>query len=64
MKTATLKIQRFDPEKDQQPYWAEYRVAVEDSDRLLDALHKIKWEQDGSSPFAGRVGTGSAGRTP
>ncbi len=61
MKTATLKIQRFDPEKDRRPYWAEYRVNVEANDRLLDALHKIKWEQDGSLTFRRSCGHGVCG---
>jgi succinate dehydrogenase/fumarate reductase-like Fe-S protein len=38
MKTVRLKIRRFDPEKDQRPYWAEYRVDVEDSDRLMRSI--------------------------
>lgn len=42
MSIVTLKIQRFDPEKDQRPYWATYQVEVEANDRLLDALHKVK----------------------
>ncbi len=61
MKTVTLKIQRFDPEKDQRPHWAEYRVAVEDNGRLLDALHTIKWEQDGSLTFRRSCGHGVCG---
>ena len=61
MKTATLKIKRFDPEKDRRPYWVEYRVDVEDGDRLLDALHKIKWEQDGSLTFRRSCGHGVCG---
>jgi succinate dehydrogenase iron-sulfur subunit len=61
MKTVTLKIQRFDPENDQRPYWAEYQVAVEAKDRLLDALHKIKWEQDGSLTFRSSCGHGVCG---
>ena len=61
MRTATLKIKRFDPEKDHRPYWAEFRVAVEESDRLLDALHKIKWEQDGSLTFRRSCGHGVCG---
>ena len=61
MKTVTLKIRRFDPEKDQRPYWAEYRVEVEENDRLLDALHKIKWEQDGSLTFRRSCGHGVCG---
>lgn len=61
MKTVILKIQRFDPEKDQRPYWAEFRVEVEANDRLLDALNKIKWEQDGSLTFRRSCGHGVCG---
>jgi succinate dehydrogenase iron-sulfur subunit len=46
-----LKIQRFNPEKDQKPYWEEYRVEVEPADRLLDALNQVKWYQDGTLAF-------------
>jgi succinate dehydrogenase / fumarate reductase iron-sulfur subunit len=47
----TLKIQRFNPEKDDKPHWQEYCVAVEPTDRLLDALHQVKWYQDGTLAF-------------
>jgi succinate dehydrogenase / fumarate reductase iron-sulfur subunit len=47
----TLKIQRFNPEKDDKPHWQEYRVEVEPTDRLLDALHQVKWYQDGTLAF-------------
>ncbi len=43
-----LKIKRYNPEKDSKPYWAEYDVEVEPTDRVLDALHLVKWYQDGS----------------
>ena len=43
-----LKIKRFNPEADAKPYWAEYDVEVEPTDRVLDALHLVKWYQDGS----------------
>ncbi len=51
MKKVTLRIQRFDPEKDAKPYWQEYTVEVEENERVLDALNKIKWEQDGTLTF-------------
>lgn len=51
METVTLKIQRFDPERHPRPYWATYQVKVEPTDRLLDALNQVKWEQDGSLTF-------------
>lgn len=44
----TLKIKRFNPEKDQHPHWESYAVEVEPTDRILDALHQVKWEQDGT----------------
>ncbi|MCS6845515.1 MAG: succinate dehydrogenase iron-sulfur subunit [Caldilineales bacterium] len=44
----TLRIKRFNPEKDEKPWWGEYEVDVEPNDQLLDALHKVKWYQDGT----------------
>jgi succinate dehydrogenase / fumarate reductase, iron-sulfur subunit len=46
-----LKVKRFDPEKDRKPYWQEYDVRVEDTDRVLDALHVAKWQLDGTLSF-------------
>lgn len=43
-----LKIKRYDPEKDAKPYWKQYTVEVEPTDRVLDALHEVKWNQDGT----------------
>lgn len=47
----TLMVRRFDPEKDAEPRWEDFDVQVHATDRVLDALHKIKWEQDGSLTF-------------
>ncbi|MEX1078599.1 MAG: succinate dehydrogenase iron-sulfur subunit [Homoserinimonas sp.] len=49
--TVTLIIRRFDPEVDAEPRWQDFDVQMYGSDRVLDALHKIKWEQDGSLTF-------------
>jgi succinate dehydrogenase / fumarate reductase iron-sulfur subunit len=46
-----LKIRRFDPERDEEPHWERYEVPVEPGDRLLDALHWVKWNLDGSLTF-------------
>ncbi len=43
-----LKIKRFNPESDPKPYWKEYEVDVEPKDRVLDALHEVKWKLDGT----------------
>ncbi|OQY45532.1 MAG: succinate dehydrogenase iron-sulfur subunit [Anaerolineaceae bacterium 4572_78] len=48
MKKRTLKIKRFNPTKDKKPYWQEFVVEAEDTDRILDALNHIKWYVDGS----------------
>lgn len=47
----TLRIQRFNPESDSKPYYREYTVEVEPTDRVLDALNYIKWYQDGTLTF-------------
>jgi len=46
-----IHVRRFNPEQDPAPYWAHYEVDVEPTDRLLDALHEIKWRIDGSLSF-------------
>ena len=46
-----LKIQRFNPEKDEPPAYQRFRVEVEPTDRILDALMHIKLFQDGSLGF-------------
>ena len=43
-----LKIRRFNPETDKKPWWGKYEVEAEPADRVLDALHYVKWYQDGT----------------
>lgn len=51
MATVTMKIKRQNPEmsgKDK-PYWEEFTLKdVDPTDRLLEMLHRVKWEQDGT----------------
>ncbi|MCC8908532.1 MULTISPECIES: succinate dehydrogenase iron-sulfur subunit [unclassified Curtobacterium] len=47
----TLIIRRFDPDVDDEPRWQDFDVMMLPTDRILDALHKIKWDQDGSLTF-------------
>jgi succinate dehydrogenase / fumarate reductase, iron-sulfur subunit len=44
----TLKIRRFNPEVSEEPWWDEFTVHMEPTDRLLDALHEVKWRLDGT----------------
>jgi succinate dehydrogenase / fumarate reductase iron-sulfur subunit len=44
-----LRIRRFNPEKDKKPYWGEYTLKdCEPTNRVLELLHRVKWEQDGT----------------
>jgi succinate dehydrogenase / fumarate reductase iron-sulfur subunit len=46
---AKLRIRRFNPEKDRKPWWGEYTLEnVHRTDTVLDLLHRVKWEQDGT----------------
>ncbi|UFS57793.1 succinate dehydrogenase iron-sulfur subunit [Subtercola endophyticus] len=49
--TVTMMVRRFNPEVDEEPRWQDFDVELYPTDRVLDALHKIKWEQDGSLTF-------------
>ncbi|MFQ5797653.1 MAG: succinate dehydrogenase iron-sulfur subunit [Bacteroidota bacterium] len=56
-----LKIQRFNPEKDEKPRYAEYEVDAEPVDRVLDALHTVKWHIDSTLTFRRSCGHGICG---
>ncbi|GAA0939434.1 succinate dehydrogenase iron-sulfur subunit [Kribbella koreensis] len=46
-----VKILRYNPEVLDETEWVTYAVTLQPGDRVLDALHKIKWEQDGTLTF-------------
>lgn len=44
-----MRIRRFNPEKDSKAWWGEYKLTnVNPNDSVLDVLHKVKWEIDGT----------------
>jgi succinate dehydrogenase / fumarate reductase, iron-sulfur subunit len=44
-----LRIRRFNPEKDKKAWWGEYTLTdVNPTDTVLDVLHRVKWEIDGT----------------
>jgi succinate dehydrogenase / fumarate reductase, iron-sulfur subunit len=47
----TLRIRRFNPEVDQQSRLETYQVPADPMDRVLDLLHWVKWNLDGSLTF-------------
>ncbi|MCU0512604.1 MAG: succinate dehydrogenase iron-sulfur subunit [Anaerolineae bacterium] len=47
----TFRIKRYNPEMPgrDKPYWQEFTLTdVAEKDRVLELLHRIKWEQDGT----------------
>ncbi len=56
-----LRIRRFDPETDAEPHWETYAVPTQPPDRVLDLLHYVKWEIDGSLTFRRSCGSGVCG---
>jgi succinate dehydrogenase / fumarate reductase, iron-sulfur subunit len=46
-----LRVKRFNPDVDDRPHWESYRVRAEPTDRVLDVLHTVRWEQDGTLAF-------------
>lgn len=49
--TAVFRIRRFNPEVSAEATWEDFQVEIDPKERVLDALHKIKWELDGSLTF-------------
>ena len=47
----TLRIKRFNPEKDEKPWWGDYEAEAEPDERLLDALYYVKSYVDGTLTF-------------
>ena len=56
-----FRIFRFDPEVDLEPRYQRYRVTADPTERILDCLNRIKWEQDGSLSFRMSCGHGVCG---
>ncbi|MCC3652124.1 MULTISPECIES: succinate dehydrogenase iron-sulfur subunit [Streptomyces] len=49
--TVTFRIRRFNPEVSADASWEDFRFEIDPKERVLDALHKIKWELDGTLTF-------------
>lgn len=46
-----LKIKRYNPEIDTRPHWDNFDIMLKPGERVLDALHQVKWTIDGSLSF-------------
>ena len=54
-------IYRFDPSVDSNPYYQEYQVDAESTDKILDCLNKIRWEQDPTLAYRASCSHGICG---
>ncbi|MFF8030399.1 MULTISPECIES: succinate dehydrogenase iron-sulfur subunit [unclassified Streptomyces] len=49
--TVTMRIRRFNPEISAEATWEDFQLEIDPKERVLDALHKIKWDLDGTLTF-------------
>jgi succinate dehydrogenase / fumarate reductase, iron-sulfur subunit len=49
--TVTFRIRRFNPEVAAEASWQDFQLEIDPKERVLDGLHKIKWEVDGTLTF-------------
>ncbi|SOD62002.1 succinate dehydrogenase subunit B [Streptomyces zhaozhouensis] len=49
--TVTFRIRRFNPEVSEEVHWQDFEIAIDPKERVLDALHQIKWHEDGTLTF-------------
>ncbi|MGW0530644.1 succinate dehydrogenase iron-sulfur subunit [Streptomyces sp. NPDC003032] len=49
--TITLRVRRFNPEVSADAVWEDFQLEIDPKERVLDALHKVKWDMDGTLTF-------------
>ncbi|GGX67519.1 succinate dehydrogenase iron-sulfur subunit [Streptomyces minutiscleroticus] len=49
--TVTFRVRRFNPEVAAEATWEDFQLEIDPKERVLDGLHKIKWDLDGTLTF-------------
>ncbi|MDO0912287.1 succinate dehydrogenase iron-sulfur subunit [Streptomyces sp. DT2A-34] len=49
--TVTFRVRRFNPEVSAEATWEDFELEIDPKERVLDGLHKIKWDVDGTLTF-------------
>ncbi|MBK3643375.1 MULTISPECIES: succinate dehydrogenase iron-sulfur subunit [Streptomyces] len=49
--TVTFRIRRFNSEVSAEAVWEDFQLEIDPKERVLDGLHKIKWDLDGTLTF-------------
>jgi succinate dehydrogenase / fumarate reductase iron-sulfur subunit len=57
----TFIVYRFEPAVDKEPRYQEYMVEAEPTDKILDCLNKIRWEQDPTLSYRSSCAHGICG---
>jgi succinate dehydrogenase / fumarate reductase iron-sulfur subunit len=57
----TFIVYRFDPAVDKEPRYQEYMVEAEPTDKILDCMNKIRWEQDPTLSYRASCAHGICG---
>jgi succinate dehydrogenase / fumarate reductase iron-sulfur subunit len=57
----TFIIYRFNPAVDKEPWYQNYSVNADSTDKILDCLNKIRWEQDPTLAFRASCAHGICG---
>jgi succinate dehydrogenase / fumarate reductase iron-sulfur subunit len=47
----TFRVLRYNPEKDNEPHFQDFTIEASENMTVLDCLHKIKWDLDGTLSF-------------
>lgn len=47
----TLKVYRYNPETEKDPYYDIFNLEAQPNERILDCLNKIRWQQDSTLAF-------------
>ncbi len=56
-----FRIFRYDPGRDEKPYYQDFEVEADPMERILDCLNRIRWEQDPALSFRMSCGHGVCG---
>ncbi|MBK6013286.1 succinate dehydrogenase iron-sulfur subunit [Streptomyces sp. MBT53] len=49
--TVTFRVRRFNSEVSAEAVWEDFQLEIDPKERVLDGLHKIKWDIDGTLTF-------------
>jgi len=49
--TVTFRVRRFNSEVSAEAVWEDFQMEIDPKERVLDGLHKIKWDLDGTLTF-------------